>query len=309
MKSVGIRADMQSLVSKLAALVITLTTATLVSAAPAEPLPAQAHAPAFKGDWHMLQTYCTKCHNSDDWAGGVAFDTMSAAAAGDDAKIWEEAVMKLRGGLMPPPGKPQPDAAARQAFVHATEDFLNQYAAVHPDPGHMVLHRLNRNEYANAIQDLLGVTVDPNSLLPRDDKSGNFDNIAEVLKVSPTFLDQYFSAARQVTVSAIGSPHARTQDVFINGPPEPQEYQYMHVDGLPLGTRGGMLFSHTFPADGEYRFTINGLVGAGYLWGELDPNTLIITVDGKRVFKNQLGGPKDLDAVDLQQAAGLTMIN
>jgi hypothetical protein len=273
------------------------------------PAAAPAHAPAFKGDWHMLQTYCIKCHNSEDWAGGVAFDTMNAGAAGDDAKIWEEAIIKLRGGLMPPPGKPAPPAATRQAFVEATEDFLDQYGALHADPGHMVLHRLNRNEYANAIQDLLGVSVDPNSLLPRDDKSGNFDNIAEVLKVSPTFLDQYFSAARQVTVAAIGTPHARTQDNFFNGPPEPQEYQYMHVDGLPLGTRGGMLFSHTFAADGEYRFTINGLVGAGYLWGELDPNTLIITVDGKRVFQQKLGGPKDLDAVDLQQAAGLTMIN
>ncbi|HTC44004.1 MAG TPA: DUF1592 domain-containing protein [Steroidobacteraceae bacterium] len=283
--------------------------ALLLSAARADTATTLAHAPAFKGDWHMLQSYCEKCHNSEDWAGGVAFDTMNAAGAGDDAKIWEEAIMKLRGGLMPPPGKTQPDPAARQAFIHATEDFLDQYGALHPDPGHMVLHRLNRNEYANAIEDLLGVTIDPNALLPRDDKSGNFDNIAEVLKVSPTFLDQYFSAARQVTVSAIGSPHARTQDVFINGPPEPQEYQYMHVDGLPLGTRGGMLFSHDFPADGEYRFTINGLVGAGYLWGELDPNTLIITVDGKRVFQDKLGGAKDLDAVDLQQAAGLTMIN
>jgi hypothetical protein len=300
---------MRSLVRKLIAAAVTAGATLPVASAQADSTSAPAHATVFKGDWHMLQTYCVKCHNSDDWAGGVAFDTMSAAAAGDDAKIWEEAITKLRGGLMPPPGKPQPDAATRQAFVNATEEFLDQYGALHPDPGHMVLHRLNRNEYSNAIQDLLGVTVDPNALLPRDDKSGNFDNIAEVLKVSPTFLDQYFSAARQVTVEAIGSPHARTQDNFFNGPPEPQEYQYMHVDGLPLGTRGGMLFSHDFPADGEYRFTLNGLVGAGYLWGELDPNTLIITVDGKRVFEDQLGGAKDLDAVDLQQAAGLTMIN
>jgi hypothetical protein len=286
-----------------------LCAAWLASSAWAQAPANAAHAPGFKGDWHMLQTYCVKCHNSEDWAGGVAFDTMNAGSAGDDAKIWEEAIVKLRGGLMPPPGKPQPDPAARQAFAQAAETFLDQYGAAHPDPGHMVLHRLNRNEYANAIQDLLGVTVDPNALLPRDDKSGNFDNIAEVLKVSPTFLDQYFSAARQVTVAALGTPQARTQDNFFNGPPEPQEYQYMHVDGLPLGTRGGMLFSHTFPADGEYRFTINGLVGAGYIWGEMDPNTLIITVDGKRVFENKLGGAKDLDAVDLQQAAALTMIN
>lgn len=288
---------------------VSVATAPTTTAAQAQRAAAAAHAPAFKGDWHMLQTYCEKCHNSEDWSGGIAFDAMNPASAGDDARIWEEALVKLRGGLMPPPGKPQPPAAEREKFARVTEEFLDQYGALHPDPGHMVLHRLNRNEYANAIQDLLGVTVDPTALLPRDDKSGNFDNIAEVLKVSPTFLDQYFSAARQVTVMAIGSPHARTQDNFFNGPPEPQEYQYMHVDGLPLGTRGGMLFSHDFPADGEYRFTINGLVGAGYLWGELDPNTLIITVDGKRVFENRLGGPKDLDAVDLQQAAGITMIN
>ena len=279
------------------------------SAAAAHPDAAQAHQGAFKGDWHLLTTYCTKCHNSDDWAGGVAFDTMSPDSMGTDAKIWEEALVKLKGGLMPPPGKPQPDAATRAAFVKATREYLDGYDVLHPDPGHMVLHRLNRNEYANAIRDLLGVEADPTSLLPRDDKSGDFDNIAEVLKVSPTFLDQYFSAARQVTVEALGSPHARMQDAFYQGRPEPQEYEYMHKDGLPLGTRGGLLFTHDFPADGDYEFTINGLVGAGYLWGELDPNTLIITIDDQRVFEGHLGGPEDLDAVDLQQAQGIEKIN
>ncbi|HTY50233.1 MAG TPA: DUF1592 domain-containing protein [Steroidobacteraceae bacterium] len=304
-----------SLLAALAAVLAVLAApvrAAEVGPAPAtagQPDAAQAHRIAFKGDWHMLNTYCAKCHNSDDWAGGVAFDTMSPDSMGADAKIWEEALVKLKGGLMPPPGRPQPPQSERLAFIQATRDYLDQYDLLHPNPGHMVLHRLNRNEYANAIKDLLGVDADPSSLLPRDDKSGNFDNIAEVLKVSPTFLDQYFSAARAVTVEAVGNPHARMQDAFIEGRPEPQEYEYMHKDGLPLGTRGGLLFTHDFPANGDYEFTINGLVGAGYLWGELDPNTLIITIDDQRVFEGKLGGPADLDAVDLQQAQGIEKIN
>jgi len=315
----GLTGSLQRLAGVLAAVAACAVLASPARAADvgpaATPVPAgradaaQAHLNAFKGDWHMLTTYCSKCHNSEDWAGGVAFDTMSPDSMGADARIWEEALVKLKGGLMPPPGKPQPDAATRAAFIKATREYLDGYDVLHPNPGHMVLHRLNRNEYANAIKDLLGVDADPTSLLPRDDKSGNFDNIAEVLKVSPTFLDQYFSAARQVTVEALGSPHARMQDAFYEGRPEPQEYEYMHKDGLPLGTRGGLLFTHDFPADGDYEFTINGLVGAGYLWGELDPNTLIITIDDQRVFEGHLGGPADLDAVDLQQAQGIEKIN
>src|SRR5580698_11506097 len=131
MSSLMQRSAIRSLVPSLA---IVALGGLLLSAARADTATTQAHAPAFKGDWHLLQSYCEKCHNSEDWAGGVAFDTMNAAAAGDDAKIWEEAVMKLRGGLMPPPGKPQPDPAARAAFVHAAEEFLDQYGAAHPDP-------------------------------------------------------------------------------------------------------------------------------------------------------------------------------
>ena len=101
--------------------------------------------------------------------------------------------------------------------------------------------------------------------------------------MSPSFLEQYLSAARQVSVQALGNPAARTQSKIYPGPPEAG--QYMHLEGLPLGTRGGMLIEHDFPTDGDYEFTISGLAGAGYLWGVMDPNTLIITVDGVRVFE------------------------
>ncbi len=165
----------------------------------------------------------------------------------------------------------------------------------------------NRTEYANAIEDLLGLQINPASLLPRDDKSDGFDNAADVLKVSPAFLEQYMSAARQVTVDAIGSPKARTQSRIYPGTGEYN--QYVHLEGLPLGTRGGIIIDHDFPADGEYEFTINGLIGAGYLWGVMDENTLIITVDGERIFGQKLGGETDLEAVDVRQAQGVGEIN
>jgi Protein of unknown function (DUF1592)/Protein of unknown function (DUF1588)/Protein of unknown function (DUF1585)/Protein of unknown function (DUF1587)/Protein of unknown function (DUF1595) len=265
------------------------------------------HAQPLHADWQLLETYCEKCHNATDWAGSLAFDTMEPDTAADDAEVWEKAVRKLRGSLMPPPGKPQPDAAARQQFISTMESFLDETAPSRARPGTVGLHRLNRTEYANAIEDLLALRVDPAALLPRDDKSDGFDNAADVLKVSPAFLEQYLSAARQVSIEALGNPNARTQAKVYPGPADAGEY--VHIEGLPLGTRGGMLVEHDFPVDGDYEFTVNGLVGAGYLWGVLDPNTLIITVDGVRVFEATLGGEEDLMSVDVEQAAGVARIN
>jgi hypothetical protein len=268
---------------------------------------ANPHTQDVSGNWKLLETYCVECHNATDWAGGVAFDTMVPDTAADDAEIWEKAVRKMRGSLMPPPGKKQPGDASRVAFISTMESFLDQTAAGRSRAGSVGLHRLNRTEYANAVEDLLGLRIDPAALLPRDDKSDGFDNAADVLKVSPAFLEQYISAARQVTVDAIGNPKARTQSRVYQGAPEAN--QYVHQEGLPLGTRGGMLIEHEFPADGDYEFTINGLVGAGYLWGVMDPNTLIITLDGVRVFEQKLGGDEDLEAVDVKQAMGVGAIN
>jgi hypothetical protein len=277
------------------------------AAAVASASAANPHASAIEANWKLLENYCVECHNATDWAGGVAFDTMQPDTAADDAEIWEESVRKLRGALMPPPGKKQPDEATRAAFVQSMESFLDYNAAQKPRAGSVGLHRLNRTEYANAIEDLLGLRIDPAGLLPRDDKSDGFDNAADVLKVSPAFLEQYMSAARYVTIEAIGNPAARTQSRIYAGPPNAN--QYVHIEGLPLGTRGGMLIEHDFPADGEYEFTINGLIGAGYLWGVMDRNTLIITLDGERVFEETLGGEEDLEAVDVRQAEGVGEIN
>lgn len=266
-----------------------------------------APAGAVKASWPLLQNYCEKCHNATDWAGGVAFDTMDPGSVGQDAEVWEKAVRKLRGGLMPPPGKPQPALAARRALLKALVTTLDAAAATRPDVGNVVLHRLNRTEYANSIEEILDLQIDPTALLPRDDKADGFDNVAEVLKISPAFLEQYISAARQVSIEALGNVAARPASRIYHGTVQAQ--QYMHIEGLPLGTRGGMLIQDDFPADGDYEMSINGLVGGGYVWGVMDPNTLIVTVDDVRVFQNTLGGPLDLAAVDVKQAAGVSAIN
>jgi len=258
-------------------------------------------------NWHLLNDYCVKCHNATDWAGDVAFDTMTPDSVAADAEIWEKAVRKLGGSIMPPPGKPQPEIAARSSMVQALEQELDRAAAAHPNPGSVVLHRLNRTEYANAIAAMLDLKIDPAALLPRDDKADGFDNVADVLKVSPAFLEQYLSAARQVSVAAVGNPSARTTSAVYPGAPDAGEY--VHIEGLPLGTRGGMLIEHNFPADGDYEFSIEGLVGAGYVWGVMDENTLIIAIDDKKVFEQKLGGDKDLAAVDVQQAVAVGEIN
>lgn len=273
----------------------------------AQETPKSPHVESVQKNWSLLENYCIECHNTVDWAGGVAFDTLQPDSVPADAEVWEEAVRKLRGRMMPPPGKKQPDAATLNAFASSIESYLDAQAAQQPNPGSVSLHRLNRSEYAHAIDEILGLQVDAAALLPRDDKSSGFDNVAEVLKISPSFLEQYISAARQVSIEAIGNPKARLQSKVYPGRPEAG--QYMHIEGLPLGTRGGMLIEHYFPADGEYEITIGGLVGAGYVWGVMDPNTLIVTVDDVKVFENKLGGDQDLAAVDLKQAEGVGEIN
>ncbi len=275
--------------------------------AAAEPPPTPAPASSVGAHWRLVEDYCEKCHNATDWAGGVAFDTMSPDSVAADAEIWEKAVRKLGGSIMPPPGKPQPDRQARHSLVLALEQELDRAAGAHPDPGSVELHRLNRTEYANAIEAMLALKIDPAALLPRDDKADGFDNVADVLKVSPAFLEQYLTAARQVSMEAVGNPHARTTSTVYPGAPDASEY--VHKEGLPLGTRGGMLIEHDFPADGDYEFSIEGLVGAGYVWGVMDENTLIITIDDRKVFEQKLGGDADLAAVDVEQAVAVGRIN
>jgi hypothetical protein len=250
-------------------------------------------------NWSLLETYCSDCHNATDWAGGVAFDTMTPDDVGTDAAVWEQAVRKLRGNLMPPPGKPQPPRDEAQRFVKWMEGKLDHAASTRPNAGHVVLHRLNRTEYATSIKAMLAVDVDAKTLLPPDTESGGFDNVAEVLSVSPSFLEQYISAARRLSALAVGEAAPKPLRAVYRAPTKVNRNG--HVDGLPLGTRGGMVVDHYFPADGVYELNLYlDSVDSNLLrsyWLEY-PNTLIVTLNGNKVFEQSLGGEADQRAVD-----------
>lgn len=258
--------------------------------------------------WALLRARCAKCHNTTDWAGGIAFDTMSPQDIVADAQTWEAAVEKLQGRLMPPPGNPQPDQRTVDAFVAWLEGRLDGAASSHPDPGFVGLHRLNRTEYAREIDALLGLRVDASALLPADVSSDGFDDVAAVLRVSPTFLEQYIRAARTVSRLAVGRADAKPSTADYRA--DINREQFEHIDGLPLGTRGGMLVEHYFAADGEYEFNIGDfdLFGGGYITKIDLPHTVILTIDGIRVFERSVGGPEDLKAVDQRQAAASGVI-
>ncbi|HTQ35459.1 MAG TPA: DUF1592 domain-containing protein [Steroidobacteraceae bacterium] len=281
-----------------------LATALMVGGARAAPPPAAGDA-----HWAMIGKYCLDCHNTTDWAGQLALDALdhSDAAVTGDAETWEKVIRKLRGGLMPPPGKPHPAGTDAQSFVHWMESRIDQAAAGKSAVGYVPLHRLNRREYANAVRDLFGLTFDPTALLPQDDLSDGFDNTAKVLQVSPTFLDQYLAAARNVAVQAVGNPAQRPVGTpYTNPVPGPQ---HNHVEGLPFGTRGGFAVDHIFPADGEYELNINDMARALWVEGMEFENHLIALVDDVVVYETTLGGDADQKAIDQKGDAPVDAIN
>ena len=199
----------------------------------------------------LLDRYCVTCHNQGLKTAGLTLDTMDVGTVAAQAEVWEKVVRKLRAGLMPPAGRPRPDPRAYDELASWLETRLDQAAAVDPNPGRSdVLHRLNRIEYGNAIRDLLAVEINGAELLPADDASYGFDNIASSLRMSPTHLDRYLAAARKISRAAVGrSAVPPTSRVYAVPADLSQE---RHLEGLPFGTRGGLLVRHYFPQDGEY---------------------------------------------------------
>jgi hypothetical protein len=247
-------------------------------------------------DQALVQKYCSSCHNDRAKTGGVSFEGIQVAEAGQHSEMWEKALVKLRGGMMPPQGMPRPDEATMNAFIVALENTLDAQARRNPDPGFKPVHRLNRTEYGNAIRDLLDLDVDVTDLLPADDESHGFDNIAGVLRVSPSLLEQYLGAARKISSLAVGTDTDVIRSAYRVPPDDSQED---HVDGLPLGTRGGLLFKHQFPQDAEYEFAVFLLRNiVGYMTGLEFPHQLEISIDGERVFLAQVGGEADNLASD-----------
>jgi len=221
------------------------------SAQPSSPIGAVSAASSQR---QTLDRYCVTCHNQRLVTAGLKLDDADVANPGAGAEIWEKVVRKLRTGIMPPPNMPQPSMDDRVALLSWLETSLDKAAAAKPNPGRTeTLRRLNRTEYQNAIRDLLAVDIDAASLLPADESGHGFDNVT-VGDLPPALLDRYISAAQKISALAIGSTQTSLQSDIIRVPPDVT--QEGHVEGLPVGTRGGVVFPYTFVQNGEYDLQI-----------------------------------------------------
>jgi len=240
-------------------------------------------APAAAQDSQAVVTrYCVTCHNARLKTGGLVLDGLPVAQAGQQPQVWEKVARKLRTGMMPPANAPRPDRATLDGLAATVEATIDRAAAAAPNPGAPSLHRLNRTEYANAIRDLLELPVDANALLPGDDSSEGFDNMASTLSVSPALMQAYVTAAAKISRLAVGDPTISTDLTTYQAPRGMS--QATQREGMPLGTRGGLLVTHVFPLDAEYEFRI-GRAGAGFfgLAAVGVEDEVELTIDGQRV--------------------------
>jgi len=244
--------------------------------------------------WAMLDRYCVDCHNDAERTADLSFEGRDPADVHANPGVWEEVLRKLKIDAMPPREEPQPEDAMAARFMAGLEGTLDAMAAANPYAAGNKVHRLNRAEYSNAIRDLLGVKADLSSLLPSDGGDFGFDNIAEVLRTSPLLLERYLTVALRVADMAVGNPEAAVTATAYRIPFELT--QDKHLEGMPLGTRGGTSVTHTFPADGEYvlsgrlvRGVEEGLFGVE---GHDRPHEFLILVDGNVVFSAEVGGPE-----------------
>ena len=266
----------------------------------------------------VLDRYCVTCHNERivNGAGaapsplvnqlravGLTLDTMDLTEVEEQAEAWERVVRKVRGGVMPPAGRPRPDAQALDELAVWLETELDRSSAAAPNPGRTVtLHRLNRAEYRNVVRDLLAVEVDVEALLPADDSSRGFDNIGVALRLSDSLLERYLAAAKTVSRTAIGSvPPAIASDTYRVAT---DRQQHDRIDALPFGTRGGQLVTHHFPRDADYEV----LIELGRVRGGMQAHQLEVTLDGEQVELVKVGrpGPED-DPMDFLQRGELTV--
>ena len=274
--------------TSVAVVALVLWLATPVVAGPAPPQQTEPSPPSIDA---VLDRYCITCHNSRLRTADLALDEIGDVR--DDAAVWEQVLLKLRSRTMPPPRRTRPDAATYDAVASWVETELDRAAQASPQPGRPAPHRLNRAEYANAIRDLLAVEIDSRSLLPADDQAFGFDNIGDVLTLSPRLLERYLSAARAISRLAVGSSTI-TPDVAIYPVSRYLVQAGRMSDALPFGTQGGAAIRHQFPLDGEYVLRIELYSnGAGVRGEQLD-----VRLDGERVGLLTIGQPGDPDDPD-----------
>jgi mono/diheme cytochrome c family protein len=267
-------------------------------------------APVTSSEKALIDRYCATCHNQRAKIGGLALDVLDLTAAGREPQIWEKVVRKVRTGMMPPSGAPRPDRAALDGFAASIESTIDRAARAAPNPGAPALHRLNRAEYGNAVRDLLDLPIDAAKLLPGDDSSGEgFDNMASTLSVSPALMQAYVTAAARISRLAIGDPTISAELVTYS-PPRGMS-QSGHREGMPLGTRGGLVVTHVFPLDAEYEFRI-GRAGGGLFGlqpvGGADPVEVTLNGERIRVLDNNTRGPLRLKIPAGPQTIGVAVV-
>jgi hypothetical protein len=250
----------------------------------------------------LLKQYCYGCHNDRLKTGGLSLEGLDTQNLPAHAETWEKVLRKLQLGVMPPLNARRPDEASSAALIRWLDDGLDRAAASKPNPGHPLLHRLNRAEYANAIRDLLALDVDVSALLPPDDSAFGFDNVADVLNTSPALLQAYLAAARKISAAATGDPRVSPGSDTYSVPQDLSQDE--HLEGLPLGTVGGLLTHHTFPVDGEYELQVRLFrTNLSAMRGLQAPHQLELTLDGSRILMATVGGNDDLVAVQANPTA------
>ena len=279
-------------------------TATVVASAARPPQPQAPVAARAAADTHRqtIDTYCLGCHSSRVRSGGLSLDTLDLAQVSRDAETWEKVIRKVRLGVMPPLPARRPAPAVLDGLASWLEQSLDAAAAAQPRPGRPALSRLNRSEYANAVRDLLGLDVDVTSLLPADNSAYGFDNIADALGSSPSLLQAYLAAARKISAVAVGDTRIAVASQTYSVRQDLSQGD--HLDGLPLGTVGGMAAAHIFPADGEYdmqvrmfRTNLSAMKGLEY------PHEVELALDGQRLLLATIGGKDDLIALQQNPTA------
>jgi len=251
----------------------------------------QRNPPAAPFDRSLLDSYCVGCHNARTKMAGLALDQLDPTRVGDNAQVWEKVVVKLRGREMPPVGSRRPDEATYRSAVASLEATLDRAAAAQPNPGRVVVHRLNRTEYTNAVRDLLALAIDPQTMLGPDETGYGFDNIADVLTISPGLLERYKLAAWKISRLAIGDGSIR---------PSVDTYKVSRFldqtdrvnEELPFGSRGGIVVQHTFPLDGEYslRLSLQRAYAQNVIKGLTEREEIDVRLDGKRIRLFAIGG-------------------
>jgi hypothetical protein len=251
-----------------------------------------------------LDRYCVTCHNGRVRAGGLALDALDVSRVAGDAATWEKVVRKLRGRMMPPAGLPRPDESTYDSLASTLETALDTASAARPNPGRTdTFRRLSRVEYQNAIRDIFALDVDVSALLPKDDASHGFDNVANG-ELSPTLLERYLAAAQKVSRAAVGGPLPSPASHVVILPSDLTQED--HLEGLPFGTRGGAIVRHTFPLDGTYEIQMRLSRDRNEnVEGLTEPQQVELTLDGERVQvfgvkpnRNQMGIYYADEAVD-----------